>query len=103
MYAGFSYEGQYGWDPAVNGTHEGITVKNYTIIVNNRTNIKEQIFNDNLREGTTIVFEAGVYEIAEQIVIDKAVNLVGAGAENTVFETSVGATHVFDIANVDFR
>lgn len=63
-YAGYSYEGYgYAWNPTVNGSHSGITVKNYTIIVDDKTDLGNQIFNDKLRDGTTIQLMPGNYNL----------------------------------------
>lgn len=63
-YAGYSYEGYgYAWNPTVNGSYSGITVKNYAIVVDDKTDLGNQIFNDKLRDGTTIQLLPGNYNL----------------------------------------
>lgn len=63
-YAGYSYEGYgYAWNPTVNGSDSVISVKNYTIVVDDKTDLGNQIFNDKLRDGTTIQLLPGDYNL----------------------------------------
>ena len=88
-YAGYQYEGNYGWNPTVNGTYVGITVSNYTVIVDSRTNLAEQVFTDKLRDGTTVELAAGTYNVDSPLNIDKSVTIVGAGADKTILQSDV--------------
>lgn len=64
QYAGYSYEGYgYAWNPTVNGTYSGITVSDYTIIVDDKTDLANQVFTDKLRDGTTIQLKPGDYNL----------------------------------------
>ena len=60
-YAGYTYEGSYGWNPFVKGSQ--VTVDGYTIIVDDKTNLSEQIFTEDLRDGTTIQLMPGDYNL----------------------------------------
>lgn len=63
-YAGYSYEGYgYAWNPTVNGSDSVVSVKNYTIVVDDDTDLGNQIFNDKLRDGTTIQLLPGNYNL----------------------------------------
>ena len=77
VYAGYHADGYgYAWNPGVTGSYEGITTENFKIIVDNKSELQEQIFNSDLRDGTTVVFTKGDYDIGA-LRINKAVNLVG--------------------------
>lgn len=63
-YAGYTYEGYgYAWNPTVNGSDSVISVKNYTIVVDDKTDLGNQIFNDKLWDGTTIQLLPGNYNL----------------------------------------
>jgi uncharacterized repeat protein (TIGR02543 family) len=98
VYAGYSTpEWGYAWNPGVTGAHAGITTEGYRIVVDNKSNIKDQIFNSNLRDGTTIVFTEGEYNIGA-ISTDKAVNLEGQG--NVTLKGSIGCSSTANGATV---
>ena len=42
----------YAWNPAISGNN--VTVKDLTVCVDNTINLKEQVFNNSLRENTTV-------------------------------------------------
>ena len=86
VYAGYYAEGYgYAWNPGVTGDYQGITTENFKIIVDNKSELQEQIFNNDLRDGTTVVFAEGDYDIGS-LRINKAVNLVGAGEAKTALK-----------------
>lgn len=90
-YAGYSY-GDYGyaWNPGVTGTYNGITVNNYTVIVDSKTKLAEQIFNSELRDGTVVELKPGTYELDENqcIILNKKVTIQGSGAETVIAGSS---------------
>ncbi len=89
VYAGYYAEGYgYAWNPGVTGDHQGITTENFKIIVDNKSELQEQIFNNDLRDGTTVVLAAGEYDIGS-LKINKAVNMEGAGAGESVLNGSI--------------
>ncbi|MEE0510730.1 MAG: hypothetical protein UDG94_05825, partial [Peptococcaceae bacterium] len=82
-YAGYNDNGNYGWNPVVNGNCA--TVKNYTIIVDDKINLNEQVFNDKLRDGATVQLMPGTYE--GNITIDESVeNLTIEGTDGAVIK-----------------
>lgn len=54
-YAGY-YEEPYGyaWNPAVSGDSAHITLENFTVKIDAGTNLQEQIFTEQLKEGTVV-------------------------------------------------
>ena len=57
-YAGYTYEGSYGWNPNITGAN--VSVSGHTIIVDGKTNLIEQVFNENLRNGATVKLSGDV-------------------------------------------
>ena len=106
VYAGYSTpEWGYAWNPGVTGANAGITTEGYRIVVDNKSNIKDQIFNSNLRDGTTIVFTKGEYNIGA-ISTDKAVNLEGQGdvtLKGSIDYTSTANGATVSISNLAFE
>lgn len=66
-YAGYSYEGQWSWNPGVSG--DNVKLEGFTIKVDNNINFVKQI-TDNLRSGTTI-------ELTEDITVDEMAYING--------------------------
>lgn len=60
-YAGYSYEGQWSWNPGVSG--DNVKLEGFTIKVDNNINFVKQI-TEGLRSGTTI-------ELTEDITVDE--------------------------------
>ena len=67
-YAGYMYEGSYGWNPNISGTN--VSVSGHTIIVDGKSNLIEQVFNGNLRDGATVRLSGDV-EIDEMLDITR--------------------------------
>lgn len=65
-YAGYTYQGSYGWNPNITGTN--VSVSGHTIIVDGKTNLNEQVFNANLRDGATI-------KLSGDVQIDKMLDI----------------------------
>ena len=54
-YAGYFDETYgYAWNPAVSGDSNHITLENFTVQVDAGTNLQEQLFTDQLKEGTVV-------------------------------------------------
>lgn len=68
QYAGYHDNGKYGWNPGVSGDCEGISVTNHTIIVDEKTNLNEQVFQAEMRDGTTV-------KLSSNVQIDKMLNI----------------------------
>lgn len=102
-YAGYQYEGSYGWNPCVKGSDDVITTQNYTIIVDDKTDLSNQVFNENLRAGTTIQLKPGNYnltpnnthEVSGQtgwyMAIDKSVTVQGIDNSGNVITDATQA------------
>lgn len=85
VYAGYSTpEYGYAWNPGISGTQ--VSVKNFTVYVDNNIKLEEQIFTDKLRDGTRIELSEGEYLLDRQLVIKKAVTLNGAGVDRTIIK-----------------
>lgn len=69
QYAGYTYEGSYGWNPNITGAN--VSVSGHTIIVDGKTNLIEQVFNGNLRDGATVKLSSDV-KIDEMLDISKS-------------------------------
>lgn len=65
-YAGYSYNGSWGWNPGVSGS--AVDLQDFTIIVDDNINLAKQVFNTNLKPGTTI-------ELASDIYLDEKLNI----------------------------
>ena len=90
----FSNSEYSGYYPGVSGSYEGIKVNDLTIVVGKTINLKEQIFNENLRPGTTIVLADNI-TIDETIEINETVTIDGnnktiSGKEITNTNTIIG-------------
>ena len=68
-YAGYTYKGSYGWNPNITGAN--VSVSGHTIIVDGKTNLIEQVFNGNLRDGATVKLSSDV-KIDEMLDISKS-------------------------------
>lgn len=67
QYAGYTYEGSYGWNPNITGAN--VSVSGHTIIVDGKTNLIEQVFNGNLRDGATV-------RLSGDVKIDKMLDII---------------------------
>ena len=102
VYAGYSDDNYgYAWNPGVSG--ENVEVEKLVIKADNNTKIDEQIFNDNLRNGTVIELEEGTYEIDKTLLIDKDVTINGNGSTikvtTDIFGEPNGSNSAIEIEN----
>ena len=69
-YAGYSYDGQWGWNPGVSGSTSYIKMEGDGLIikVDDNINLAKQVFDDQLKPGTTI-------ELASDIYLDEKLNI----------------------------
>lgn len=90
-YAGYSYEGQWSWNPGVSG--DNVKLEGFTIKVDNNINFVKQI-TDKLCSGTTI-------ELTEDITVDEMayikdvdnITINGNGHKITASDTFAMGTH----------
>ena len=69
-YAGYSYDGQWRWNPGVSGSTSYIKMEGDGLIikVDDNINLAKQVFDDQLKPGTTI-------ELASDIYLDEKLNI----------------------------
>lgn len=85
QYSGYYTEKDgYSWNPGISGTN--VDVEGLTIKVDGNINLKEQVFNENLRPGTVIELSSDI-TISEPIEINESVTIDGKG--HTIFGTGI--------------
>lgn len=72
-YAGYSYEGQWGWNPGVSGSTAYVKMEGDGLIikVDDNINLAKQVFDNQLKSGTTIELESDIY-LDEKLNIGEA-------------------------------
>lgn len=100
----------YAWNPGIRGNGTAESLSNVTvgengfkIIVDDSIDFR-QIFNDSLLDGSTIQMQEGTYEIGATLNINSSVNIVGAGADKTIFQATAEPAVLIQVAggDVDF-
>ena len=103
-YAGYSDETYgYAWNPGISGTNVSTKGDGLIIKVDEDTKLDKQIFNDQLKDGTTIELEDGTYELENKINILKDVKIVGNDSTlkyvgNTIYSNKANGSFI-DVKN----
>ena len=77
---GNAYAGKDGFGFSVSGDEVKVTGEGITVKVDNIIKLDEQIFNDQLRDGTTIELENGTYKVDKTLQLNKDVVINGNGS-----------------------
>lgn len=79
-YAGYSYDGQWSWNPGVSGSTSYIKMEGDGLIikVDDNINLAKQVFDDQLKPGTTIELASDIY-LDEKLNIGEAPNVSFSG------------------------
>ena len=80
-YEGYSYQGNYSWNPGITGNEENVEIDGFVVKVDNKIKLDKQLFNSiDLRDGMTIELENGTYKVDETLQLNKDVVINGNGS-----------------------
>ena len=92
--AGYMYGVSYN-------TLESVAVSGLTLIVDDSSDLADQVFADYIYDGTTIQLTEGTYELDKTLNVDKSVRVVGASTDKTVIQATAEPANLIQVAGGD--